>query len=98
MAASSSTIAMRRAMVRGLYPKASRGQAAMFSPFFFPALPLARPGGRRLRALNGGNKRSHAMTKQPPIAIELAAPVVLPAAIGLFVAIVLAGGTMLLAG
>jgi hypothetical protein len=37
------------------------------------------------------------MTKQPPIAIEIAAQVLLAMAIGLFVSIVLAGITMLLA-
>jgi hypothetical protein len=37
------------------------------------------------------------MTKQPPIAVEIAAQVVIAAAVGLFVAIVLAGITMLLA-
>ena len=37
------------------------------------------------------------MTKQTPIAIELAAQVVLAAAVGLFVSIVLAGAVLLLA-
>lgn len=37
------------------------------------------------------------MTKQPPIAIEIAAQIALATAIGLFVSIVLAGATMLLA-
>jgi len=37
------------------------------------------------------------MTKQPPIAIEIAAQVSLALAIGLFVSIVLAGITLLLA-
>ena len=37
------------------------------------------------------------MIKQMPIAIEIAAPVVLASAVGLFVSFVLAGVTMLLA-
>ena len=37
------------------------------------------------------------MTKQPPIAIEFAAQLVLAAAVGLFVSVVLAGITILLA-
>ena len=37
------------------------------------------------------------MTKQPPIVVEIAAQVVLAAAIGLFVSIVLAGMALLLA-
>jgi len=42
-------------------------------------------------------QRSNAMTKQPPFVIELAAQLALAAGIGLFVSIVLAGITMLLA-
>jgi len=37
------------------------------------------------------------MTRQPPIAVEIAAQIVLATAVGLFVSIVLAGITMLLA-
>jgi hypothetical protein len=37
------------------------------------------------------------MTKQPPVVVEIAAQIVLAAAIGLFVSIVLAGMAMLLA-
>ena len=37
------------------------------------------------------------MTKQPPIVVELAAQIALAAGIGLFVSIVLAGITVLLA-
>jgi hypothetical protein len=43
------------------------------------------------------SKKELAVTKQPPIVIEIAAQIVLAAAIGLFVSIVLAGMAMLLA-
>jgi hypothetical protein len=83
--------------MRRLYPKACGRIAATFSPFFFPALPCARHAARRLRVLNGRQQRSRAMTKQPPVVVEIAAQIVLAAAIGLFVSIVLAGMAMLLA-
>jgi hypothetical protein len=66
-------------------------------PFFFSAAPCHRRANDRLRGFNGVMQRSNAMTKQPPFVIELAAQLALAAGIGLFVSIVLAGITMLLA-
>ncbi len=72
-------------------------RGAIFSPFFFAALPWRRRANGRRGELNGAMQRSNAMTNQPPFLVELAAQIVLAAGIGLFVSIVLAGITMLLA-
>jgi hypothetical protein len=56
-----------------------------------------RPATRLFAALNGVNRKGAAMNSTRNFAVEIAAQVVLALAVGLFVSVLLAGATLLLA-
>jgi hypothetical protein len=70
---------------------------AIFLPFFFASLSAERPRVCTECARNAIHQQGGKMIRSRSYAVEIAAQVVLAAAIGLFVSIALAGATMLLA-
>jgi hypothetical protein len=80
--------------MRRLYRKHPRHYFAIFLLHF--AMPAARRAPVAGLQWQQPQRRTR-MTKQPPIAVEIAAQISLALAIGLFVSVVLAGITLLLA-
>jgi hypothetical protein len=88
---------MRRLYREGRAPKPAPARCHLFAIFL---QRFARRGACQAQAPGAQwrqSQRSFAMTRHPPIAVEIAAQLSLAAGIGLFVSLVLAGITMLLA-
>jgi len=66
-------------------------------PFFIGTTPEPRPAAGLFRAFNDASNRGAFTEKTHHVAAELAAQVALALAVGVFVSVVLAGATMLLA-